>query len=466
MTLPPWLWRVLRSRKTRLAGKIGLCLGLVVAGGFYPVVNWWGRQEWEKAEAEVRAKGFPVIEGIIKVEELPESFFCQAGFLAEAGRPAADRLACHKSPGTASPDLYKIFSRLPGSEAITAEQARAARDSLNSWESRRRALIEATQQSTPLSRATVNYCVEIPQPLAEVARDMAQYLEEDAQLAVVGGKPDEAFESIEAYFRIIADLMDARALHGHLLRERCPEEIRRLVRGAIIGPAGGGFSEEQLRKIDAMLAGIDANAAITRCLREMPGECITIHLDILRRNLPGPAPRYRTRDLLASWRWDPAEIMRRAKLAGEIWKPFGFREMEMARRLTGLADVVDRPQLEAIRELGRSEALSNFMRSAGAVPQSRSYDYHSGLGHWQADYSMANVVLARYVIAIRRQVLRHGKVPAKLEDLDGDLRTKLPVDPLSGRALEYAVEGGFYTLGYSAAWAKGGKETVRFTWGE
>ena len=304
MTLPPWLWRVLGSRKTRTFMKIGLCLGIAVGGGFYPVVNWWGRREFDRAEAEVRAKGWPVRERMVAAEEVAGSFFRQPAFLAEKALPEDERLGiCYAMDDSAHRDGL-VFSSLPAPDKLTPEEATAARAQLARYQSRRDGLIAATRRTVPLPPGDVRFTV--PGEDARLALRLADYLQEEAVLAKVAGDYATALESFEGYFRIVSELLKPGVRHP--LLSRPPGDMDRMVRDFVICTGCRGFNEGQLAKIDEILSGIDFPKLMDAHFRELPGECVGVHHEVLHNHLPDPRPAGSAHSVFSRWNWDPHEM--------------------------------------------------------------------------------------------------------------------------------------------------------------
>src|SRR5262245_60188221 len=98
MTLPPWLWRILRSRKVQRTGIIGLSVLTVAGAGFYPLVNWLGERACKRVVEEVNGRGYPVPAHEISISQLDESIYCHETFIEEANLPDAERLIGYDPP--------------------------------------------------------------------------------------------------------------------------------------------------------------------------------------------------------------------------------------------------------------------------------------------------------------------------------------------------------------------------------
>lgn len=454
MTLPPWLWRILRSRKTRRAGIILLCLLFAVVAGFYPVTNWWGRREFEKAEAEVRARGFPVPERQIRLTEIPDSLFSQPGYLAEVELPVENRLGAHNDFNGKSTPQTLAFLHMGHRDELSPDQIAFDREWLSPFAARRAALIQATRQATPLAAQMAEAHIEIPDRDFLCAIRLARFLRDDAALAKAAGDSATAFESMEAYFRIMGEnLMPPRMIH--LRKSEAIYEISEMVTTAILGAGCRGYDENQLAKLETMLAGVDFQTTRLAYFREMPGDCIAIHRKFLSGKYPDLRPR--TRGLFSQWSWDQAEIHRRAGVMWEAWKPSGLYEVEMASSLRRVADLAEQrapASLEGLRKGSNTSKRGSRLLEPGRLGQI--------LLDWRTE-AQISTTLARHLVALERHRLRHGSLPSRLEDLDADLRERLPMDAFSGKPLDYAVDGkdGF-KLGFSFPEKPGGRAERRF----
>lgn len=439
MTLPPWLWRVLRSRKTRRAGIVGFCLLMAAVAGFYLLANWWGRREFAKAEAEVRARGFPVPERVVRVADLPESFFCQPGYLAEAERSMSGSLGGHLdfAPGRANETLDRL-----GWDELSPEQIAADRAWLAPLESRRAALIQAARQATPLASLAADARIELPERDYLLTLRLARFLRDDAVLAKAAGDSGTAIESMEAYFRIMrGDLLPPRVIQQR--KKEVPWEISEMIEKAILRAGCRGYSDDQLAKLDGMLIDAAFQAVSLDYFRGMPGHGIQIHREIVTGKMSQPRPY--AGGLFSTWSWDRAEVRRRANVAWEAWKPFGLQEAEMARSLRKVADFAENPGTAAFEELMKSAKAASY--ASRLVEHGYPAEF---VMHWRPEARVRGV-LARHLVALERQRLRHGALPSRLEDLDADLRERLPVDAFTGKPLDYATDGkGGFKLGFTS----------------
>lgn len=448
MTLPPWLWRILRSGKTRRAGIVGVYLLIAAVAGFYPVTNWWGWWAFERAEAKVVAAGLPVRSREIPVEEVTDSFFRQPAFLAEKALPEAERLG--------------------GCEALRPAQPRSAAQP-SPYSLRRVALLDAIRQARPLEPGN-DVRLRLPDEDAQLALHLADFLQEDATFAMVTGENAAALESFQACSMILSELMKPGVRHS--LHSRLAGDFDRMVTDFVLRAGCRGFSEGQLVKIDEVLDRMDFESLWESRLRELPGECVRIHREIARRQLPGPRPKGNSSNVFGHWEWDIDVIQGRAALAWDLWKPWGIHEKRMARGLRELTEAVVGTEPEAepgvsplvIREIRITRGLGRFVGASGSAGMGL-HEYQLGSSDQKGKDPQAKIVLARHLIAIERHRARHGSVPWSFEALDDDLRRGLPPDPWTGKPLNYALDekGRNFTLSRTARWnIKAGRDSWQF----
>ena len=134
----------------------------------------------------------------------------------------------------------------------------------------------------------------------------------------------------------------------------------------------------------------------------------------------------------------------------------------MARGLRELTVAIAGSEPVLIRKPRILNSLSRFSLATGLGGSAPVHEHFQALAAWKPAEEQALIVLARHLIAIERHWVRHRRLPSRLEDLDGDLRRALPLDPATAKPLDYEWDGhGRFKLGYAAPWDK---ERGRAAW--
>lgn len=461
MTLPPWLWRILRSRKVQRTTAASISLLAVTAAAFYPVANWLGDRACKKVAAELEGRGYLVPLREVPIHRLEDSFYGHEVFLQEATLPDADRLFGYDPPLFPRSRPQPAWTERIAEGSMTRDEAQLALKSLAGVEARRSSLVAAIRQSAPLDQVAGNHWLVMPERERQAAYDMASFLGEHALLSERCGNRETALEEFEAALQVMGELRDPRLIPRHYLYspyDLMADKIGRWGRTLMLREEPVGWSEEQLARLDAALAKFDFLQERAALLDLLPGSYVCTVREIEAGKLPGPPG---VDPWLASWTWEPRTVFTKLENAWPYLKPRGLYELDRAAALREFTTAVEQakaglPELE-VEPL--SVPARRFYEASGAFGKSRELEERLvGLQSSKAEILQLPLSMARHAIALERQRLRHGEYPEALDALDRDLREALPPDPASGKPPIYVLlKGDKISYRLSFASASGGK---------
>lgn len=456
MTLPPWLWRILRSRKARRTGIASFSTLAVLGVGFYPSVKWLGERACRKVAEEVTRRGYPVPAREVSIDQLDESIYCHATFIEEANLPDSERLIGYEPPLPPKPAKSQPAWKGRLNDAkITRAEAAVALSSLAPLEERRAALVTAIRQTSPLAGLPGDDWIVMPGKELLSAYDMAGFLGEHAVLVALCGDTATALEDFEAALRLFGELRDPRLLCRVFLYQPYDlgaDKLGLLSQALVLGAEAIEWREPELARLDTALAKFDFPAERTTLLNRLPGSHAYTMREIQAGRLPGPPG---ITPWLAGWEWEPRIVFTKLEKSWPYLKPRGLYALDRAEALHEITAAVDQAKA-GLPELVMGPIFipsRKFREASGTYGKSGDIEGRLlALQSAKAAILQQPLSMARHAIALERHRLRHGEYPRSLAELDSDLRDLLPPDPLTGRPPGYEAlkaQGISYRLNFA-----------------
>lgn len=464
MRLPPWLWRVLRSKRTRTALIWSPWVAIASVTLFYAAVNWWGERVFWQTVEELEARGFPrTLEEAMAAVPAKEDFFLQPGVQAEMDELVTGRklgqIADFGLPGV-KPGVYEPWSdrkkgKVPDFRSLLTEPpatdqeaAKQLWEILETVESRRKELLEVKFVHAPLNldnsrgeRGRLSF-----------TNSIVPFVQEHALTAIHSGHAMEALEDMEFLFSLNA-------------------AIQRSAYGQFEGVAAVGMASTP---IELVFEALRLNA-----LDDEQWSQIDSSISKFPRAItPSTAQRFSTshhiEDFIKAWpsrngsrekpywdvAWNGDGLAKTLKAYARHFRPQGFRDLNLAAMLRAGADFAQPDgknwrgpvTVEDYRRVERRLAELSLRSSLATTEILELPDQPEEL-FWstlkmtieRALKLQAELSLARSAIALERHRLRHHRHPATLDDLESDLLKRLPGDPMVEKALRYRLDpaGGF-----------------------
>jgi hypothetical protein len=475
MRLPPWLWRVMKSRKTKVilaSAPFAICLLVLLV---YFGASWWGKSQAERLLTDMEAAGYAVdLEQYwVPATDPLADLFKDATFQLELEDPLLVPLAyggskmarLAKRPSRAEPSLVRITDLahwfappMPDDRAAAEFLLKERHDAVMRLEALRPALSRSTEAAWLVRRsftggaelANVAESMMTLRRLSETAGELAI-----AYLAV--GEGDKAAAAVEAMLDIARLEMDPKpSITSVALADVMLRRIQ-----AVIWEGGmrGSWNDDQLKGLDQALAALQPQRAAVKAylgeiahLRSLTRWCLSRYGRVLPE-MDG--------DWLKDWTWDRQEIWDKTKgIASEV-RPPGFKLAEGVKSqresYEHAARLDERPGERFTRE-----DLMEFrrMRDPSSAEPSLVFATAGTTMVFAAELALrmeAMIALTRTGIALERHRLRtgDGKYPASLEALVPDLLPEIPLDPLAGEPLRYQLRAD----GSPYVWSVGGNLT-------
>lgn len=470
MRLPPWMWKVLRSRKTRIAlacAPFAFCLLVLL---FYFGTSWWGRSLAERQLHEFELAGFVVD---------PEKYWFPAAnpeddlfqdplFQQELRDPALNRLV----PGNTK--ASSRARRLPGAESRLARMTdlarwvnppapddRTAAEQLLKEHHAAMERLEALRPVLSLSKQAVWPVKTSPDPtkLTNVVEPMmklkraAEAAGEIAVLHLATGDTDKAAGAVQAMLDVIRLELDPKPTPvSVIIADTVFQKVQRVIWEGVMR---GGWSDGQLQALDQSLAALrPQQAAVTSHLGEIALlRSQTKWFLTTTRALPEI-------DIDLPRTWDPTEIWEKTKMTARQFRSPG---LELAKGVKWQREFLDGTARSggAPRERFTPQDLAEFRRIAGASEMD-SLNFMGGASQLSflalSTLRMeTTIAITRAGIALERYRLRTGKgaYPNSLEALVPDFLPEVPMDPIGSRQLQYRLQAD----GSPQLWSVGGNFT-------
>ncbi len=478
MRLPPWLWKLLASRKTKIVlacSPFAFCLLVLL---FYFAVSWWGRSQAERHLKDMESAGYAVDpeEYWVPATDPRNDLFHDATFQQEVG----DSLLVPLSPGyTKVPNLAKRLPRAEPSLARVTDLAhwfdppmaddrvaaelllKERHDAVMRLEALGPVLSRCKEAVWPVKRERSEFTGGVE--LASVAEPMMKLRllsEAAAELAIVHlivGERDKAAEAVEAMLNLARLEMDPKPSFTSVIL--ADVMLKRTQAVIWEGVMRGGWSGYQLKGFDQSLAALrPQQAAVKSYLGEIAH---------LRSHTRGSLSHYARalpemdEDWLRDWTWDRQEIWDKTKEIASGLRPPGTELAEgvksqrecfdRAARLDGASGGrftrQDLIEFRRMSEASRDTILLSFANTGDTL------GFLSGSGLRME----TTIALTRTGIALERYRLRtgDGRYPASLEALVPDFLPEVPADPFGTGQLHYQLQAD----GSPQVWSVGGNLT-------
>jgi len=486
MLLPPWFWRILRSQRTKALVVCSSFLALAAVVLFYIGVNWWGERVFRKTVDELEAQGFPRTLEVALGPRVPDglNFFKAPEFLSATTRTgfansgawyetaaimkvAGDRSDLGGFPlpreGPRPLNHFGPFGIRHDPAISNTELARDLLGFLAPYEERRRGLVETCLRSGMSMPG--NPQVPASGQAEGVFKSLDWFLSHYALTAAHAGEAGVAAESLVACWRIGA--MPSNS-------PQPPNSAASLIMGRYHGLwvlretiAMGIWSDDQLARFAEELAKVrPAHAAIATQACKVSLMMEGKFLGLLEFEVEEPKAVARmeisSMDRIRVW-WERPRVEWRRD-ADNLWRkirPRGFRTIDQAGAMKSFAHEILRLKQRPDGAF-RAEDIARFgfSKLASTTPDQRFDDHdfpwrarelnHTNFLNFSLHAQVAlkqepQIALGRHALALERHRLRHGSHPQALAMLDADLQEGLPLDPMTGDAIQYRPEpdGGF-----------------------
>jgi hypothetical protein len=423
--LHPKLWHFFASKRTRKAAAAGLVLLIGGLAAIHPVTNWCGDRAFARAVEELETRGYPMTldDAFGPAPTRSESFFFHPSFLAERSFRGTDsRLSTLAEIGIAPAGHQFDFSGPKSARKVDRDKAAHVLGSLAPLEPRRKALLDALQDSTP----------SVPPEWSRrddmtnrgdlgTALKLIRYLRDHAVLSLAAGHPDAACEDILAALKLSKGLRHPHFYHGEeTWAELYGQEV---VQRTLLEFPAPGWNKAQLAALDAALSEVDLPAERAALIRAIPVEFRSLH-DSIRSGKNRYRPQWS--GLWQGKDWTRAGWEQRGRLLRDLVKPRGVDQIAAADKLPQLADTLDTLDpagpLAAVK--APCERLHETLRCRGWTPVWSNLTLH--LEFPASEKAQVIYDTARHAIAAERHRLRHGSFPASREALDPEFGRSLP----------------------------------------
>jgi hypothetical protein len=394
----------------------------------YPAINWWGDRAFTRAVEDLKARRYPMTmdEAFGPALAKSESFFLHPAYLAGRSIGGPDNYLANLAMIKMDPAGHQFdFSGLGSARKVDRDEAVRVLGSLAPLEPRRKALLEALQDSTPCLPPGWDETTN-PGELG-AALELIRYLRDHAVLSLAAGHPDAAFEDILAALKVSKGLRNPHLHHG----EETWAELygREVVQRTLLEFPAPGWNEAQLAALDAGLSEVDLPAERAVRIRAIPVEFRMLH-DSIRSGKNRYRPRWSS--LWQGRDWSRAGWEQRGRLLIDLVKPRGVDQIAAAGKLRELADTLDalHPAGPLAAVKAPCEDLNESLRCWSWISVWNNLTLH--LEFPGPEKAQATYDAARHVIAAERHRLRHGRFPASREGLDPEFGRDLP-DGRTGR---------------------------------
>ena len=448
MKLPPWLWRICRSKWSKrclIASPFLLMAGIV---GFYGIANWWGARALRLEITAMKADGLPTtFEELFGPGPPAEGDVFQHPALARQLGKAGSKdglqfLEMMSIPGLkqgaswrGEPDVAKLSdARLLSDPVRPAEdEAIVARDLLRLIEPQSR---EFDACAEGLSRPVIHWGSgsEDQRFRCMTFHRLLRFTLDRARLRLAAGQAGAAAAAADVNTALtLCDGFDAPrsgllAFYCRAFGERSTAEV------VWEGLRRGSWTETQLAGFQARLQRVD--------LHRMLCDAVPTELNYYKQVLE---------------RFSPVD------LSGKSWPAIGvdFRECVFAPNWSRIEDLAAE-SWKKIRPLGLSveeyveqmrvwHAWHMRFRDSGRLPEVRDFEEWETIEGGKHLYRGIQRIdtrrrLTLCGIALERYRLKYGKSPERLDELVPEFLSEVPKDICDGQPLRYQIlpDGGVH----------------------
>lgn len=467
MKLPPRIWALIRSRRTRYLLACSPFIFVALVALSFPISDWVAKRSAARFLESLRDRGYAAT---------PEEYFSSHGdperdvfqhpaMIADASKPQIVRLRDIKPsiPGLARrpPRCDRYFAKPTEIGALfdppMADKREAARRILDAIQPQSDRMDEVREA---FKRPEAVWTVKWENPYLSAPdgalmphvveshfklRDHADFVAAEALLQMGAGDSAAAAENIGTLFDLQRLFLDSKAsvFSVHLFPVVLDQSAELIWEGSLRSLWNdvqlAGF-EEKLRDFDPQRTAVERFNGEAALLPAYINQAMNV--------------RPKREDPFITQGWKPEKKAIVARLRG-IWRttrPPGFallNEVEAQRRVydegplsSGQARQRFEPEdLSRFRQLKENSPVALFADNGGATSESRDSDAEG----WSilegaataALRAEASLAVLRTGIALERHHLKHGKYPSDLQDLVPDYLPALLTDPFDGKPLRY-----------------------------
>jgi hypothetical protein len=465
--LPPRIWALLRSRRTKLVVACSPFILVALVALSFPISDWVAERSVERFLKSLRERGYAAT---------PEEYFASDGdkerdvfqhpaMIADATMSQIGRFRDIEPPipGLARrpPRCDRYFAKPTEIGALfdppVADEREAARRMLDAVrpQSERLDLVrEAFKRPEAVWMVEWNrysFDESDQSVLPGIAgsqlglRKYADFRAEEALLQIVIGEAPAAAENIHTLFDLQRIVLNSKPslLSVLIFQVFLDQSLELIWEGALRAV----WTDAQLAEFDEKLRGFDPQRAAVDGFK---AEATLVPAHIYRA-----LNRRREReDLFITKGWKPDEEIIIARFRG-IWRtarPHGFdvlNQVEAQRRVfdEGPQDAgqprqrFDAEDMRRFRRLKEDSPVALFADKDGPTFEARDSDSEGwSLLDSTATLSLraeASIAVLRTGIALERHHLKHGSYPSALQDLVPAYLPTLPTDPFDGNPLRY-----------------------------
>jgi hypothetical protein len=447
MRLPPWLWRICRSKGTKrflIASPFLLMIAIAV---FYGVANWYGTWAIEREAVAVKAAGWPVIfeEAIGRLPAAEDDLFQHPAVLREMELPEEQRLRAWKSKAFAAKnglsgkrdwisnlDLVKLsdIKKLVDPPRPGDTEERIAKDLMMQFQPQSQRLAEiATAFERPATgwwdgrsrNSTFKWMPEIASSYS-VLSGWIDFAADHSRISLAAHEADAAAADVRVLFRIRDRFEAGPGLVCFLMANITDTVLRQVVWEGI---KRGVWTEPLLADFQTRIRPAVVQDCLHRSLRSEPAYMIALARNGDLEEIGVDWDEVVTQIKQGIKDRDLATIRKSVAWLWETGRPAGLMKLEIRDEMRRLRKAVEEAELSPHRPVSESPAL---------FPDST---YEKGRNKMHE--CIVTRILLSTGIALERYRLKYGAVPEKLEALVPEFLREVPRDIYDGQPLRYQV---------------------------
>lgn len=446
MRLPPWLWRVCRSRWTKRFFIASPFLLIVSIIAFYGIANWYGTWALEREATAMRAAGWPVtLEEVLGPGPKPEEdLFQHPTVRRELALPEDERVQNLRY--MARSGVLKGFSRatdwrsipalgkpsdvrlLVDPPRITESEVQVAKDLLVAIENPSQRFDEMKEA---FHRPRVNWEAATSQQLLPL-RQWSQFVGERARIRLVSGNPSSAFEDTETMAILIGTLHRGPFLISYLVATIAERDLHEVIWEGIKRQAWNDVQLAHFQQALRATGGARHFHGIARSeLAYGIQHALTVS-DEFRQNPDWTSVR---KNLWKGTRhWDRGQLKEAFTQSWENIRPLGSRKLEVRKAFAAFRRIGD----WLVEEPADRTAEEFYAYIQGTTRDELDVtQYARSMEKYFEAEARRSLVLTG--IALERYRLKHGAMPQTLDALVPEFLAEVPKDIYDGKPLRYQV---------------------------
>ena len=469
MRLPPWMWRVLKSRKTRIAlacSPFALCALVAVS---FPATNWLGRRAVERHPAKLEAAGHAVEPEAYWSAARPEDDVFQHPMMLleldekkvvsiskrEPAIPGLARRAPKAEPEFAKGlDVRLWFASPEADEQVAAERLlKEMAGSVERLEALRAAL-DRPVAAWPVGRTKNEFTrdIEVLQIASSVLRlqRISGVAGEVATLKLAKGDALAASKDVSAVLRIAAlDLEQKPSIISLVAADSTLQVAHGVIWEGVLRES---WTESMLLEFERQLSALQPQQAASRCyLGEIAFARSKAELLLALSAKPRPRSSF---PLSQDWKWERERVLGRCRGIWRDLRPTGVELMKYVK--SDKVFIQHASQTSSGPRTRFSSADLKFFRdryesypeawliNPGWLSDRRDTDADG----WSQLVNLARIALRlearvdllRTGIALERHRLSEGRLPDDLKGLVPAYLPGIPMDPFDEKQLRYRVQ--------------------------